>query len=129
MTVIRQKLGRRAEQLVARNLVRRGYAIVDRNVRVAGVRGELDLIAIDRGAIVFVEVKARSSAAVAGPETPLEMVGARKRAKIRALAGAWLGLRDRPGPRSWRGLRFDVIGVTLDRRGAVVEWRHVVAAF
>jgi putative endonuclease len=114
---------------VARDLARRGYEIVARNVRVPDIRGEIDLIAISGGTLVFVEVKARRAEAVRGPETPVEMVGPRKRKKLRALAAGWLAQPQRPGPRGWQAVRFDVIGVTLDSSGDVVEWRHVVAAF
>jgi putative endonuclease len=129
VTERRQRLGRRAERLAAETLAARGYSILERNVRVPGIRGEIDLIAIDRGALVFIEVKARNASAVGGPETPVLSVGHRKQAKLRALAAAWLAQPQRPGGRRWCRLRFDVIGVTLDPAGSVVEWRHLVAAF
>jgi putative endonuclease len=128
MTAARQTLGRRAEDLVARRLRAAGWRVVDRNVRVAELRGELDLIAIDGPALVFVEVKARRVGSHAGPEAPAHAVGARKRAKIRGLAAAWLRERGYAVPRH-RDLRFDVIGVRLDAAGRIVEWEHIRAAF
>ena len=50
-------LGALGEDIAAAHLVRRGYRIVDRNVRADGV--EMDIIASKRGTIVFVEVKTR----------------------------------------------------------------------
>ena len=84
---------------------------VDRNVRTSGIglRGELDLIALDGPALVFVEVKARRTGSSAGPETPALAVGPRKQAKIRSLAAAWLRERGYDVPRH-RDLRFDVVG-------------------
>lgn len=128
MTVARQTLGRRAEDLVARRLRAAGWRIVARNVRVAELRGELDLIALDGAALVFVEVKARRAGSFAGPETPALAVGPSKRAKIRSLAAAWLRERGYDAPRH-RDLRFDVVGLRLDAAGRVVEYEHIKAAF
>jgi putative endonuclease len=128
MTLARQSLGRDAEDLVAARLARDGWWIVARNVRTAGVRGEIDLIALDGPALVFVEVKARRAGSELGPQTPAAAVGRRKRAKLRGLAAAWLRERGYDVPRH-RDLRFDVIGVRLDAAGRVVEYEHLRAAF
>jgi putative endonuclease len=128
MTVARQRLGRDAEALVAARLERAGWCIVARNARPTGVRGEIDLIALDGSTLVFVEVKARRPGPGPGPESPAIAVGARKRAKLRGLAAAWLRDRGYDVPRH-RELRFDVVGLRLDPRGRVVEYEHLVAAF
>ncbi|HEX2129396.1 MAG TPA: YraN family protein [Solirubrobacterales bacterium] len=128
MTAARQELGRQAERLVAARLQGDGWRIVARNVRVAGLRGELDLIALDGSALVFVEVKARRAGSLAGPERPALAVVHRKRLKIRGLAAAWLRERGYDVPRH-RDLRFDVIGLRLDGAGRLVEWEHIRAAF
>ena len=128
MTAARQSLGRQAEELVAQRLRREGWSIVARNARSADVRGELDLVAMDGDALVFVEVKARRTGSVAGPEIPVLAVGPRKQAKIRALAAAWLRDRGYDVPRH-RDLRFDVVGLRLDPAGRVTEYSHLRAAF
>lgn len=128
MTAARQNLGREAEQLVADRLERAGWRIVARNVRPGEVRGEIDLIGVDRTALVFVEVKARRSGSTLGPETPAMAVGRRKQAKLRGLAAAWLRQRGYDVPRH-RELRFDVIGLRLDAAGRVTEYEHLRAAF
>lgn len=128
MTVARQTLGREAETLVAERLQRGGWSIVARNVRVRGVRGELDLIGVDGHDLVFVEVKARRAGSQFGPETPAMAVGPRKQAKIRALASAWLRERGYDVPRH-RDLRFDVVGLRLDDGGRVTEYEHLRGAF
>jgi putative endonuclease len=128
MSAARQQLGGAAEALVARALERRGMRIVARNARTPSVRGEIDLIAIDGRALVFVEVKALRTRALAGPERPAMAVGRRKRHKLRSLALAWL--RDHDGSVPPHGtLRFDVVGVRIDARGRVAEWEHVREAF
>jgi putative endonuclease len=128
VTAARQHLGRLGEDIVAARLEADGWRIVARNARVPEVRGEIDLIAVERQTLVFVEVKARRAGAVLGPEQPVMAVGARKRAKLRSLALAWL--RD-PGSAvpAHRELRFDVVGLRLDAAGTVVEWQHLRGAF
>jgi putative endonuclease len=128
MTAARRRLGGAAEKLVAGRLEGGGWRVLARNVRPAGVRGELDLIALDGQTLVFVEVKARRAGCAAGPETPALAVGPRKQAKVRALAAAWLRERGYEVPRH-RELRFDVVGVRLDAAGRVVEYEHLRAAF
>ena len=107
---------------------RNGAIVVGRNVRVGAVRGEIDLIALDRGELVFVEVKGRRAGAAIGPERPVLAVTAGKRRKLRALARAWLA-ENRPRVPANRGLRFDVVGVTVDGAGRVLDWEHVRGAF
>jgi putative endonuclease len=130
VTLARQRIGRTAERLAAEDLAARGYSIVGRNVRVPGVRGEIDIIARHGRTLVFVEIKARSAGARQGPEDPVLMVDRRKQAKLRSLAAAWLAAQESDGrPRATGSIRFDVIGVTLDAGGRAVEWRHLAAAF
>jgi putative endonuclease len=126
MTAARQRLGRHAESIVARELERRGWRIVARNTRPAGARGELDIVALDGGELVVVEVKAGRLGAT-GPTSPLEMVGPRKRARLRLLAAAWAREHRVELPRT-AGLRIDVVGLRLDPAGRVTEWNHVRAA-
>ena len=102
--------------------------IVARNARTASVRGEIDLIALDGRALVFVEVKALRASSVAGPERPAMAVGHRKRHKLRSLALAWLRDHDGSVP-PHDTLRFDVVGVRVDARGRAVDWEHLRGAF
>jgi putative endonuclease len=124
----RQQIGRLAESYVADRLASAGWRILERNARPAGVRGELDIVARDGRDVVFVEVKARSIGAVAGPPEPVLAVGPRKQAQLRRLASAWLR---EPGARSggFAGLRFDVAGVWVGPAGEVAGWEHLRAAF
>jgi putative endonuclease len=128
MTARRQRLGRYGEEIVARRLVAQGWSIVARNARVGGVRGELDLIALDGPTLVFVEVKARSAGSTRGPEVPELAVDRRKRAKIRSLALAWM--RENRGRLGrFAHLRFDVVGLRIDAAGRIVERNHIRGAF
>ena len=96
----RRVLGAQGESRAARFLARRGYQIVARNVRVAGV--ELDLV-VRRGSLVaFVEVKTRRTCSHGAPE---HAVDERKQARIVRAAAAWL----RENPNVARSVRFDVV--------------------
>ncbi|HVV30977.1 MAG TPA: YraN family protein [Mycobacteriales bacterium] len=113
----KDSLGRYGEQLAVRHLQAAGLVVLDRNWRSTdpAVRGELDLVLQDRDAVVFCEVKTRSSTAYG---TPAEAVSRVKQARLRRLARAWLE-QHRDG---WAEVRFDVVAVLRPRRGpAVVE--------
>jgi putative endonuclease len=128
MTRARQELGRRGEEIAAGWLAERGLRVVARNVRTAGVRGEIDLVATEGRALVFVEVKTLRHGATAGPEVPALAVGPRKQARLRSLALAWLR-ENRARSGSFAELRFDVVGLRLDRAGRVRDREHLRAAF
>lgn len=70
-------LGAMGEEVAVRHLEALGYRVVARNYRCQ--RGEIDCVAVDRGTLVFVEVKARRTAHYGGP---LEAVDARKRRRM-----------------------------------------------
>src|SRR3954447_27090935 len=83
MTYARQRLGRRAEELVAARLRRAGWRIVARNERLPS--GELDIVAMDGGTLVFVEVKAGPAGAGRGPQLPAPALRRREQRKLRRL--------------------------------------------
>ncbi len=98
----RQALGRWGEARAAAYLEARGYRILARNQRTP--YGELDLIALRAGQVVFVEVKTRSGRAFGHPE---EAVTPRKQAHL--LAAARHYLQSHPAlPADWR---VDVVAV------------------
>lgn len=119
----RQRLGIAGEELAAEHLLRLGYRILDRNYRTRW--GELDIVALGEGAIVFCEVKTRQMRGP-GPEA-LDAVGTDKRRRVRNMARSWLSeSRRRPyAPH----LRFDAIGVTFDAGGRLLSLEHVEDAF
>ncbi|MBV8221678.1 MAG: YraN family protein [Solirubrobacterales bacterium] len=138
MTDRRSQLGRLGEQLAAEHLVRRGFQIVERNYRTRW--GELDIVAFDGQTLAFCEVKTRRASTVGGSPlggspfggsplgvSPLDAVRMPKRNQVRKMAGRWLIERtDRPHADT---LRFDAIGITLDRRGRLVSLEHLEGAF
>ncbi|HTM09795.1 MAG TPA: YraN family protein [Verrucomicrobiae bacterium] len=114
----RQILGRDGEQIAEKYLAKKGYRLVERNYRCP--MGELDLIALDRRVIVFIEVKTRVDQSF-GP--PLESVHPRKQQKMIGAAQYFLSqhkLHDREA-------RFDVVGISFDGDAPVIE--HIENAF
>jgi putative endonuclease len=96
-----------------------GMRVLARNWRCAD--GEIDVIARDGEAVVFVEVKTRRGP---GFGQPAEAVVAEKARRIRRLAAQWLAQSSVHSPT----VRFDVVSVVRPRRGpAVID--HVRGAF
>ncbi len=104
-------LGQQGEEAAVHYLRSRGYKILERNFRCRA--GEVDIIAEEKGDLVFVEVKARSSNRYGNPA---EAVTPRKQRQISKAALCYLGDRN-PG----RAARFDVVTVQFsgDRVAAV----------
>jgi len=92
-----------AEERAVGWLRRRGYRVLDRNVRNAG--GELDLVARDGDTLCFVEIKARAGALFGGA---VAAVDRKKRGKLARAAGAYLARHAWEGP-----CRFDVLAIDL----------------
>jgi putative endonuclease len=125
MTIARRRMGQVAEDLAAERLAAAGWQIAERNARTR--YGELDIVARDGRALVFVEVKAGRLGAPYGPERPIEAIDHRKQRQVRRLAAAWLAAhRDLP---YWAEIRFDAIGVTFDSSGRVADYEHIRNAF
>jgi putative endonuclease len=124
VTVARQRLGRRAEDLVAARLQGLGWHLVERNFRTRS--GEIDLICLDGRTLVFVEVKAGREGSSFGPERPAHAVGPRKQLRLRRLAREWIA--ERRGPSGVAGYRFDVVGVSFGTDG-LADVDHLRNAF
>ncbi len=106
--------GRAAEDAAARFLAGQGYKIVQRNL--ATRFGEIDIVAVDDGMVVFVEVKSRASDDHGHPE---DRVDRRKQRTLRRVAELYIerkGLLDCP-------CRFDVVALvrTPDGQGWDIE--------
>ena len=108
----RGSIGSHGEDAAADAYRRRGYQVIARNWR-CGL-GEVDLIVERRGVLVFCEVKSRRDGAYGGG---FEAVTWRKRAKLRALAQAFLqGSGSHP-----HAIRFDVASVDVRGPRSTVE--------
>jgi putative endonuclease len=116
MTAARNKtLGGYGERVAAHRLAEKGMVLVDRNWRCPD--GEIDLVLRDGDALVFCEVKTRSSMMYGHP---LEAVSIAKAGRLRRLAARWLEEHDVHAPE----IRIDLVGVLLADKGAA-EVEHL----
>jgi len=118
-TWTRAQIGALGEQLAVDYLTSQGLTVLARNWRCR--YGELDVIATDavEAAVVFVEVKTRTSDRFGGVE---QAVTPQKVRRLRRLAGLWLAAQDR----GWSKVRIDVVGVRIGR-GPTPEITHLRA--
>lgn len=111
----KQVLGRLGEAHAAEYLESAGYRIIERNWRCR--YGEIDIVASHQGALVFVEVKTRSSDAFGHP---FEAITEAKLRRMQLLARLWSAAR----PGSFGRPRLDVIGI-LAPGGALQRVQHL----
>ncbi|MFF8293036.1 YraN family protein [Streptomyces sp. NPDC016309] len=104
-------LGRYGEELAVRRLGEAGMTTLARNWR-CGRAGEVDIVARDGDTVVICEVKTRRGS---GFEHPMAAVTPAKAERLRRLAACWL---ERHGGPPAGGVRIDLVGVLLPRRGA-----------
>jgi putative endonuclease len=103
VSLFNKLLGKEGEDRAAQFLVKQGYRILERNYRTRN--GEIDLITLHEGAVVFVEVKTRTNDAYGAPELA---VNARKQGRmIKAALGyiKYKKLHQVP-------CRFDVVAIS-----------------
>ena len=114
------ELGRRGEVAAARFLRRKSWRIIERNY--ACPRGEIDLIADDRGTLVFVEVRTRGPGAYVSGERSVDKA---KERRVAAAAEHYL--------RQWKresvSRRFDIVSVEAGADGRIANVEHFPAAF
>ncbi|KPJ74724.1 MAG: hypothetical protein AMJ54_16685 [Deltaproteobacteria bacterium SG8_13] len=108
----RQRYGRNSEALAARHLKLCGYRILEQNYRTR--HGEIDIIARDKDAIVFVEVKARKTESCGNPKGA---VTAEKQRKISMVALQYLKSTGQLTTRA----RFDVVAIHPSNVGERIE--------
>ena len=96
-------LGKAGEDRAARFLAKQGYRILERNYNAR--YGEIDLIALDRGELVFVEVKTRTSDAYGAPE--LAVTPQKQQRMVKAALGyiKYKNLHQVP-------CRFDIVAIS-----------------
>ena len=103
--------GKEGEKIAAAYLKKNGYRIIEKNYRC--VLGEIDIIAREKGALVFVEVKTRKSAELGYPE---QAVGINKQKKMSQLALWYLQKKNAD-----TGARFDVVAITISTSGNEIK--------
>jgi len=118
----RRWFGTRSERAAASFLRQQGLQIVTRNFRCT--HGEIDLVAVDRGCIVFVEVRSTEGAST---DRPALSVDAAKQRRLTQLAVYYLQRHRLLG----RLARFDVLAISWpggQREPTVVHYRNAFEA-
>jgi len=110
-------LGKQGEEIAAQYLIKKGFAIIERNWRFR--HKEVDIIARDGNDLVFIEVKTRSSDYFGSPE---EAVDIRKQHFLCAAAEAYVSDYS-PDV----NLRFDIISIILKSNFRSID--HIEDAF
>lgn len=118
MSAPQENRGAAAERYAAGRLEREGYRILETNFRARP--GEIDVIALDGDVLVFVEVRQRTGDYFGSAE---ESVDQRKVRRILDTAGIYVSRHPELADSIWR---VDLVAVTLDRRGVIKRYRHIV---
>lgn len=101
MKAYNKDTGRRGEQMAERLLVEKGYQIVKKNFSTRF--GEIDLICLDHGTMVFVEVKTKRNLEFGTPE---EMFTKGKADRVKRMASVYLEGRE-------TNCRIDMVAIVL----------------
>lgn len=110
------------EGLACNYLKKVGYKIVERNYRIKG--GEIDIVAKDRGVLVFVEVKTRYSHDFGSPlesMTPWKVKALLRTAQFYVLKTGW-------GDKEYR-LDFVSVDFSDDPQNAKIELIQNIASY
>lgn len=114
-------IGQKGEELAAKIMREKGFRVVDMNWKFGHL--EMDVIAVSRKEIAFVEVKTRTTS-FAG-KRPEEYVDDLKRRRMAAAANAYIKFH-----KIELTPRFDIIGITMDATThEVKEVTHLEDAF
>lgn len=118
-------IGRIGEKAACKALKKSGYKILERNLHVS--HNEIDVIAKNSQALVFVEVKARSVDKDDGLRygSPAQAVTRSKQERTIQAARSYIAKH----PTALQ-IRFDVIEIFLDKvSGKVINVNHIINAF
>ena len=117
MTYARQRLGIDGETLACEELEKRGFSIIERRFRTRF--GEIDVVADDRGTVVFVEVKTKTDSSFSDP---VDSVTKQKQRRLVSMAEQYVAYHRINVP-----CRFDV--VTVDASITPCKVTHYKDAF
>ncbi len=108
--------GAPGEEAALRFLLRKGYRLVERNVRSRW--GEIDLVCRKGPTLVFIEVKSRRSLSAGHP---MEALTPAKQACLRRATSFYMMRSGHPEA----SYRIDLVAILLDPEGRVQEITHL----
>ena len=114
----RQQLGKKGEDIAAQFLIEQGIQIIDRNFHFSRY-AEIDLIGMENGEVVFIEVKTRNN----NYSQPEEAVTPAKQDKIRQAAESYILAH----PQLGENFRIDVVAVNIIdvNDPQIKHWRNI----
>ena len=117
MTMNNKDKGNLGETLAAQYLENIGYIILERNWRYSNA-GEIDIIALDKNTLVFVEVKARRGL---GFGHPFEAIDTKKFQQIQNIARAYMAQETC----KYKTCRIDAISVILSNPPKIDHLKNI----
>jgi putative endonuclease len=114
MEVNKKTLGKYGEDLAACSVTNSGLKILVQNYRCP--KGEMDIIALDKGTLVFIEVRTRRSSVRGWGE---ESITHQKAQRLKTIAAYYICQQ---GYSNWPDLRFDVIAVRWLGNSPELTW-------
>ena len=114
-----RQIGNASEEYACRYLTRRNYRILARNWRYR--RAEIDIIALHKAILVFIEVKSRYWINFGEAEIA---VNSHKEKLLFAAAQAFMEKNNY----DW-AIRFDIISIELDSQKRVHRLKHILDVF
>lgn len=118
MMSFKQQIGKQGEDIAAAFLKNKGLVIVERNFRCRG--GEIDIIAREERALIFVEVKTTLAGSFGDPQLWVDDVKQRRMSHAAEVYCYKNEIED-------IDCRFDIVTVNLMRRPPDI--RHIIGAF
>jgi putative endonuclease len=107
MTLYKKTIGRYGEDLACEFLTKRGYKIIERNVKLS--YKEIDIVSAYKNELIFVEIKTRASNTLGGAENALFSAQIKNLKKAMA---AYCCLRRK----KLATARLDFIAIDIDRQ-------------
>lgn len=117
MKMNNKEKGNIGENLASEYLEKLGYKIIERNWRFSRV-GEIDIIALDKDTLVFVEVKSRKSLAFGHP---FEAIDEKKYNQVHSLARAYMAECEL----KYKKCRIDGISVILSAPPEITHLKNL----
>ncbi len=111
----KKSIGRLGEELAERFLQRKGYTIIEKNFHTRF--GEIDIVARQNSAFIFVEVKTRTSTFFGSPE---ESITPYKQERWKKSVWVYCQTKNL----HHKHLQFDVIAILLNRATRTATLRH-----
>ncbi|MFW6109871.1 MAG: YraN family protein [Patescibacteria group bacterium] len=102
-----QRTGQYGENIAVNYLQKRKYQIIETNWQYKG-RNEIDIVAVDKGTLVFVEVRARRGNNMLSPQ---ETITPKKYRNLRIAAQLYKKLN----PETPDALRIDLVSISFSR--------------